>query len=58
MPLYYPSVQEIRRIVDEEGSFDVDELGIIEVDWDGNVEKEDKKFLSTRGWNVATLERS
>ncbi|XP_058071329.1 probable jasmonic acid carboxyl methyltransferase 2 [Magnolia sinica] len=36
MPVYLPSIQELRGVIEKEGSFHVDQLEIIELNWDQN----------------------
>lgn len=61
LPFYSPSVQDVRRIIEQEGSFEVDGISIIEVDWDDDGEERDENYILNKarsGLNVAKCIRA
>lgn len=53
LPLYRPFKGEVREIIEDEGSFDIDKLETFEVDWDySDTSTEDDQYCVS-GQNVA-----
>jgi hypothetical protein len=52
LPLYRPFKGEVREIIEDEGSFNIDKLETFEVDWDNSDTSEDDHYCAS-GQNVA-----
>ncbi|KAL5831809.1 hypothetical protein ACOSQ4_017163 [Xanthoceras sorbifolium] len=56
VPCYYPCEEEVRDIVEKEGSFDLNKLEIFEVNWDPSDDPSNNEFVFNKyrsGKNVA-----
>lgn len=60
MPFYSPSMEEVEKIIEGEGSFDVNKIEIIEVEWDAIGDQECDKIFNkaTSGLRVAKCLRA
>ena len=45
LPHYTPFIEEVKTIVEKEGSFVIDQLETFEVNWDGNDNEENKNYV-------------
>jgi len=57
LPLYRPFKGEVREIIEDEGSFNIDKLETFEVDWDNSDTSEDDQYCAS-GQNVAKWNRA
>ncbi|XP_059431713.1 probable jasmonic acid carboxyl methyltransferase 2 [Corylus avellana] len=56
LPFYAPTAEEVRDVIQTEGSFNIQRLETVEVDWDSNMDDSNKSFGSdkpSRGKYVA-----
>jgi hypothetical protein len=56
LPFYAPTAEEVRDVIETEGSFNIQRLETFDVDWDSNMDDSNKSFGSdkpTRGKYVA-----
>ncbi|XP_059437776.1 probable jasmonic acid carboxyl methyltransferase 2 [Corylus avellana] len=44
LPFYAPTVEEVRDVIQTEGSFNIQRLETFEVDWDSNMDDSNKSF--------------
>ncbi|XP_061376377.1 probable jasmonic acid carboxyl methyltransferase 2 [Gastrolobium bilobum] len=61
LPLYGPTAEEVRQVIDAEGSFKIETLKIIKMSWDANLQEDvDGSFLDsiTRGEFIAKYIRA
>ncbi|MCL7041423.1 hypothetical protein MKW94_004290 [Papaver nudicaule] len=48
IPKYFPSPEEVKTVIRNEGSFKIDQLEIFHVNWDGNDPKEDDNSMTNK----------
>lgn len=56
LPFYAPTPEEVKQVIQTEGSFNIQRFDIYRVDWDANIDNGNKSLTSdsyTRGKNVA-----
>ncbi|KAK1570466.1 hypothetical protein Q3G72_002372 [Acer saccharum] len=61
IPYYNPCKEEVREIVEKEGSFNLDKLEILEVNWDPSDDPSNERFVFNKyesGKNVANCVRA
>ncbi|KAL5831800.1 hypothetical protein ACOSQ4_017154 [Xanthoceras sorbifolium] len=61
IPCYHPCEEEVRDIVEKEGSFNLNKLEIFEVNWDPSDDPSNKEFVFNKyrsGKNVANCVRA
>ncbi|CAL5331177.1 unnamed protein product [Camellia sinensis] len=60
-PFYYPHKDEVKAIIEKEGSFNLERLEVFECNWDANDNNDDEHFVFDKdrsGKNVANLIRA
>ncbi|PNX86943.1 jasmonate O-methyltransferase [Trifolium pratense] len=60
-PAYHPNVQEVRQLIEEEGSFTLQNIKTLKMAWDANLEKDNVDYVvdsKMRGEFIAKYHRA